>query len=81
MGVPVPDATQGDQIERVADCASPVFKHLERLAAQGEVIYHDDTPVRILSLIEENQQADPPARTGRYTTGLIVQVGERRICL
>jgi transposase len=81
VGVPVPDATQWDQIERVADCAYPVFKHLERLAAQGEVIYQDDTPVRILSLIEENQQAEPPARTGMYTTGLIVQVGERRICL
>src|SRR5499426_3406538 len=35
VGIPVPDATQWDQIERVADCAYPVFKHLERLAAQG----------------------------------------------
>jgi hypothetical protein len=81
VGVPVPDATQWDQLERVADCAYPVFKYLERLAAQGEVIYQDDTPVRILSLIEENQQPEPPPRTGRYTTGLIVQAGERRICL
>jgi hypothetical protein len=81
VGVPVPDATQWDQIEQVADSAYPVFKHLERLAAQGEVIYQDDTPVRILSLLEENQQAEAAARTGMYTTGLIVQVGERRICL
>jgi transposase len=89
VGVPVPDATQWDQIERVADCAYPVFKHLERLAAQGEVIYQDDTPVRVLSLIEENRQADAqasgaaqaPPRTGMYTTGLIVQAGERQICL
>jgi hypothetical protein len=65
VGVPVPDATQWDQIERVADCAFPVFKHLEKLAAQGEVIYQDDTPVRSLSLIEENQHLEPPARTGR----------------
>lgn len=64
VGIPVPDATQWDLIERVADCAYPVFKHLERLAAQGEVIYQDDTPVRILSLIEENQQPEPPVRTG-----------------
>lgn len=81
VGVPVPDATQWDLIEEVGDCAYPVFKYLERRAAQGEVIYQDDTPVRILSLIEENQQADPLARTGMYTTGRIVQVGERRICL
>src|SRR5262245_22759655 len=89
LGVPVPDATQWDQIERVADCAYPVFRQLEALAAQGEVIYQDDTPVRILSLIEENRQAEAkardvspsPPRTGMYTTGLVVQVGEHTICL
>jgi transposase len=89
LGVPVPDATQWDQIERVADCAYPVFRQLEALAAQGDVIYQDDTPVRILSLIEENRQAEAQAkdaspsspRTGMYTTGLVVQVGEHTICL
>jgi len=66
------DATQGDQIERVADWAYPVFQHWERLAAQGEVSYQDDPGVRILSLIEENRHAEAqaqdaaasPARTG-----------------
>ena len=56
VGVPVADATQWDQIERVADCAYPVFEQLKTLAAQGEVIYQDDTHVRILSLIAENRQ-------------------------
>lgn len=57
------------------------------MAAQGDVIYQDDTPARILALIDENQQrqgqdpAEASSRTGRYTTALIVQVGERRICL
>jgi len=89
VGVPVPDATQWDQAELVGDCAHSIFKYLERLAAQGEVIYQDDTSGRILTLIEENQEAvaqakatgGAPARTGMYTTALIVQVGERRICL
>ena len=91
LGVPVPDATQWDQIERVADCGYVVFAHLERLAAQGELIYQDDTRVRILSLIEENQRAQAHAeamgvsqssdRTGMYTTALVVQAGERTICL
>jgi transposase len=91
LGVPVADATQWDQIERVADCGYVVFAHLECLAAQGELIYQDDTRVRILSLIEENQQAQARAeamglarsadRTGMYTTALVVQVGERTICL
>ena len=91
LGVPAPDATQWDQIERVADCAYPVFVHLECLAAQGELIYQDDTPVRILALLEENHQAQTQAeakgvarseeRTGMYTTALVVKVGERTICL
>jgi transposase len=89
VGVPVSDATQWDQIEGVADCAYPVFEHLQVLAAQGEVIYQDDTSARILSLLKENRQAEaqahgqspPSERTGMYTTGLVVQVGERTICL
>ncbi len=89
VGVPLPDATQWDQLEHVGNCTYPVFKHFEQLAAQGEVIYQDDTPARVLALIEENQAAgaqaqvtgEAPARTGMYTTALIVQVGEHRICL
>jgi transposase len=85
VGVPVSDATQWDQIERVADCAYPVFEQLKTLAAQGEVIYQDDTHVRILSLIAENRQAHAEEtsaeRTGMYTTGLVVQQDEHTICL
>jgi len=80
LGVPVPDATQWDQIERVADCGYVVFAHLERLAAQGELIHQDDTSVRILAFLKENQTASPE-RTGMYTTVLMVKVGERMICL
>jgi len=91
VGVPVPDATQWDQGERGGDCMYPVFKYLEKLAAQGDVIFQDDTPGRVLALIAENRQARAQAhvqgkakvdvRTGMQTTALIVQVGERRISL
>jgi rubredoxin len=80
LGVPVPDATQWDQIERVADSGYVVFAHLEQLAAQGELIHQDDTSVRILAFIKENQAA-VAERTGMYTTVLMVRVGERMICL
>jgi transposase len=88
VGVPVADATQWDQAERVADCAYPVFEEMKRLAAQGEVIFQDDTHARILAVIKENRkaaeavasgQAEP--RTGGYTTGLVANVGARTICL
>ena len=91
VGVPVPDATQWDQIERVADCGYRVFQHLEYLAAQGELIHQDDTSVRILALMDENRTihaqaaarglSRPTERTGMFTTALVVRVGERTICL
>jgi transposase len=91
VGVPVADATQWDQTEIVGDCSHPIFKCLEKEAAQGEVIFQDDTPQRVLALIAENQQAAAQVhaqgkaktdeRTGMQTTALIVQVGARRICL
>jgi transposase len=85
VGVPISDATQWDQIERVADCVYPVFEQLQTLAAQGEIIYQDDTHVRILSLIGENRQAQakgaPAERTGMYTTALVVQQSAQTICL
>jgi transposase len=91
VGVPVPDATQWQQGEIVGDCTYPIFRCLEKLAAQGEVIFQDDTLGRVLTLIEENQIARAKARaqgkaktderTGMQTTALIVQVGEQWICL
>ncbi len=90
VGVPVVDATQWDQVERLGDSVYPVFEQLKTLGAQGEVIYQDDTRVRVLELIKANRQAqaaadqglgEPPERTGMYTTGLVIDYGERRICL
>jgi hypothetical protein len=91
LGVPLPDATQWELIEKVGDSGYVVFRYLERLAAQGELIYQDDTAVRILSLVKENQgfaaQAEAlglsrsQERTGMYTTALVVKVGKRTICL
>lgn len=91
LGVPVPDATQWDQIEVVGDCAYKVFAQMEKEAAQGELIFHDDTAVRILSLIKENRALVAAAqaqglsrtneRTGMHTTALVVQVGEHTAIL
>jgi transposase len=86
LGVPVPDATQWDQIEKVGDCAYVVFEQMEQVAAQGELIFQDDTAVRILSLMQENLKliaaaqaqglSTPKERTGMHTTALAVKVGE-----
>jgi transposase len=91
QGVPVADATQWEQIEAVARCCYGVFGYLETLAAQGELIHQDDTSVRILTLMQENEQIRARAaaqglsrateRTGMFTTALVVQVGDRLIAL
>ena len=89
VGVPVPDATQWDQVERVTDSAYMVFEHLVNLAAQGELLYQDDTPVRILSLMKENKDLATGAghvtgsstRTGMQSTALVVKSAGRTICL
>jgi transposase len=58
-----------------------VFHERVYQAAQREVIYQDDTRVRILSLIAENRAVDahgraaPPERCGLYTTGLVATGG------
>jgi hypothetical protein len=56
LGVPMPDATQWDQIEKVAACCYVVFELLETLAAQGELLHQDDTLVRMGTLRKENQR-------------------------
>jgi hypothetical protein len=90
-GVPAPDASQWDQIEVVGDCADKVCEQLEREAARGELIFQDDTAVRILSRMQENRALDeqakapgraaPTDRTGMPTTALAVQVGEHTAIL
>ena len=85
VGVPVADATQWDLAEGVADCAYPVFDYLWALGAQGQVIFQDDTHVRILALMAENRGADAAGvrldRRGMYTTALVAQTGAHVICL
>jgi transposase len=91
LGGPIPDATQWDQSERVADCGYGGGQHLEGLAAQGELSHQDDPSVRMVTLIKEHQQiraqaaaqgfSRPKARTGLCTTALVVKRGARTLCL
>ncbi len=64
---------------------------MEKVAAQGELIFQDDTAVRIVSLMQENIElvsaaqaqgwSTPTERTGRHTTALVVKVGEHTAIL
>ena len=78
VGVPLPASTQWEIVEGVADRIYPVFEQLKQQAAQGDVLYNDDTTVKILSLMKENEKAE---RKGMFTTGILSTVNDRKIVL
>jgi|APSaa5957512535_1039671.scaffolds.fasta_scaffold27738_1 transposase len=79
-GIPLPDSTQWDLVKQLFDDVSPVFNELIRLAAQAEVIHHDDTSGRILSLIKESKNRPKGIRYGTHSTGMVA-IGEQTIIL
>lgn len=78
---PLPDATQWDLIEQVANCVHPVIGALETVAAAAEVIHNDDTPVRIIELMLANQKDPQRKRQGMFTTGIYARRGSIRLSL
>lgn len=58
LGVPVPDATQWDVVERAAKLVAPAFEALIRQAAQGDVLHNDDTPMKILEYINKKKRKE-----------------------
>lgn len=81
LGFRLPDSTQWDLVESVADCAHPVFNVLEKMAANGTHMNHDDTTVRILDVMRANNLDPQKKRKGMYTTCIFAQAGEYNICL
>lgn len=53
LGIPLPASTQWDIVEAQAERAEPVFAELARQAAQGDVVFNDDTTVKILEMMGE----------------------------
>ena len=80
VGIPLSDSTQWDLMKRLYLIVFPVYQHLVYLAAQGWLIHHDDTSVKILSLMKENQEKKPE-RKGMFTTGILSYFEDRRIYL
>lgn len=82
MGFPLSDSTQWDLIEQIADSVYPVFNALEKEAAQAKVIYNDDTPVKIIEVMQLNKKDPTRKRKGMFTTGIYAQFdGSRAISL
>jgi len=81
LGVPLAASTQWDIVQLMADRIYPVYPELNYQAAQGDVVYNDDTTAKILELMKENEQEDPPERKGIHTTGILSTADGRQIAL
>jgi transposase len=82
LGVPLPAATQWEVVRDGARDLKPAYEELVRQAAQGEVLHNDDTPMKILEHLKENEERrKEKERTGTFTTGIVAQAGEHRIAL
>lgn len=82
LGIPISDATLFSLSEQVADAGFMVYRRLVVIAAQGKLLHADDTTMRILALMKENEEEDGThQRKGIYTTAIISILEEHEICL
>ena len=95
LQIPLPASTQWEIVAAGYDSFTPVYEEFIRQAAQGELVHHDDTNVKILELMgdgakqkafEESQQENDtdgvdPERKGLFTSGVVALSGDKRIAL
>jgi hypothetical protein len=77
-GVPLSETTLWERCEATADAALGIYQHLLRLAADGEVLHTDDTWVRILSCVKEDEEKKGRAT---QTSGIVLKASGRKIAL
>jgi len=77
LGIPLPASTQWEIVEDEAELIQAARDELIRQAAQGEVLYNDDTGMRVLRLAREPSDD----RTGVFTSGIVSTQQGRKIAL
>lgn len=76
MRIPMPAATQWDLVKEAAESLTPAHEALIGRAAQGAVLYNDDTTMKVLKLTREQRAAAladdaDQERTGVFTSGIV----------
>lgn len=86
--IPLAASTQWKIVYAAALLIVAAYHELIRQAAQGEVVYNDDTAVKILELMGERAKKSPPPedprdpdRTGLFTSGVVATRAGRKIAL
>ncbi len=70
LGIPLPPSTQWGVVKERAERIRPAHEELIRQAAQGKVLYNDDTKARVLALRREQPETGDD-RTGVFTSGIV----------
>jgi hypothetical protein len=86
MRIPLPAATQWELVRDALPQLGPAWDELLWQAAQGEVVYNDDTTMTVLALTAEQRRAaaadeETDARTGVFTSGIVATGDGHRIAL
>jgi hypothetical protein len=82
LGIPLPAATQWEVVAGAAGPLRPAHEELIRQAAQGEVVYNDDTTMKILEMGEPPEpEPGSKARTGIFTSGIVSTVDGQKVAL
>ena len=86
--IPLAASTQWGIVRAGNRLIAAAQEELIRQAAQGDVVYHDDTTVKILELMGERAKKSPspedphdPDRTGLFTSGVVATREGRSIAL
>jgi transposase len=86
MRIPLPAATQWELVRDTLPKLVPVWDELVWQAAQGEVLYNDDTTMKVLALTDAQRRAaaadeQTDARRGVFTSGIVATGAGYRIAL
>jgi transposase len=87
FGIPLPASTQWEVVRDAARRYDAVYSELVHQAADGQVIYNDDTTMKVLELEDPERRkeldtdGDFEGRTGVFTSGIVATKDHHQIAL
>jgi len=86
LRIPLPAATQWQLVHDALPHLVPAWDELCGQAAQGQIVYNDDTTMKVLALTAEQRRAaaadeETDARTGVFTSGIVATRDGHHIAL
>lgn len=87
LGIPMPASTQWEIVRDAARFYAAVYSELVHQAADGQVLYNDDTSMKVLELEDPDRRneldtdGDFEGRTGVFTSGIVATKEQHQIAL